>query len=60
METDRVVPVIIFLRQARNAPRRLCLKGRLKSNLLIFNDKKQIFWWYNKCEHFYFGFQYDS
>ena len=36
------------------------LRGYLKSNLLIFNDKKQIFWWYNKCEHFYFGFQYDS
>gem|GEM_PF-627789 len=31
-----------------------------KTNLLIFNDKKQIFWWYNKCGHFYFGFQYDS
>jgi|GEM_PF-3054603 len=43
METDRVVPVIIFLRQARNAPRRLCLKGRLKTNLLIFNDKKTDF-----------------
>jgi len=27
METDRVVPVVIFLRQAQNAPRRLCLSG---------------------------------
>ena len=22
--------------------------------------KNQIFWWYNNCEHFYFGFQYGS
>jgi len=45
----------------RNATsRQAFLRGRLKTNLLIFNDKNQIFWWQNNCEYFYFGFHYDS